>query len=158
MPVMIFLEGAMPPTPKHSSVRARRNRTSTSATLRPPTTVQTPPLPRLGGEAWHPMTIAWWSDIWRSPMAPEYDTSDVHGLLMLAVLVNGFWQSPSKDLAAEIRLQRQCFGLSPIDRRRLQWEIERTDEAQDKGRKRRAAAKTPVETGQDPRDVLRAVQ
>jgi hypothetical protein len=72
-------------------------------------------------------------------MAPEFDESDVHGLYLLAVLVNEFWNAPSKELAAEIRLQRQCFGLTPIDRRRLQWEIERTDHAQAQGSRRRAA-------------------
>jgi hypothetical protein len=86
-------------------------------------------------------------------MAPEYDSSDFHGLLLLAVLMNDFWLHPSTALAAEIRLQRQCFGLTPIDRRRLQWEIERTDEAQTRGEKRRAAAR-PKPTAVDPRSVL----
>jgi len=109
------------------------------------------------------MTLAWWHDVWRSPMAPEYDASDKHGLFLLAVLVDRFWERPDKELAAEIRLQRQCFGLSPIDRRRLQWEIERTDEAQDRGRRRRTAAEesepaSPAKAAAaDPRDVLRAV-
>ena len=86
-------------------------------------------------------------------MAPEYDESDRHGLFMLAALVNHFWYQPRQDLAAEIRLQRQCFGLTPIDRRRLQWEIERTDEAQAKGTARRAkatGAKAPAKSA-DPR-------
>lgn len=104
------------------------------------------------------MTLSWWADLWRSPMAPEYDQSDIHGLYMLAALIDSFWTSPSKELAAEIRLQRQSFGLSPIDRRRLQWEIERTDEAQDKGRRRRSAAKPKKEPATDPRSVLRAVK
>ena len=105
------------------------------------------------------MTLAWWDDLWHSPMAPEFDPSDIHGLYLLATLVNGFWESPSKDLAAEIRLQRQCFGLTPIDRRRLQWEIERSDEAQDRGRRRRTTTpKAPsADPGADPRAVLRVV-
>jgi hypothetical protein len=92
-------------------------------------------------------------------MAPEYDESDRHGLFLLAVLVDSFWCSPSKEIAAEIRLQRQCFGLTPIDRRRLQWEIERTDEAQAKGTTRRSKAtdaKAPTASS-DPRSVLRSV-
>ncbi|MEV5629167.1 hypothetical protein [Micromonospora tulbaghiae] len=147
------------PAPKHSSTRTRRNRTSTASTLTPTTKAKVPPLPDLEGQPWHPMTLAWWDDLWRSPMAPEYDPSDIHGLYLLATLVNGFWEHPSKELAAEIRLQRQCFGLTPIDRRRLQWEIERSDEAQDRGRRRRTAApKAPAaDPGVDPRSVLRAV-
>jgi hypothetical protein len=144
------------PAPKHPSVRARTNKASTRATLTAPTAeVVIPDLP--DDRAWHPQTEAWWADVWRSPMAPEFDQSDVHGLLILAVLVDGFWVRPHWTAAAEIRLQGQRFGLSPLDRRRLQWEIERVDEAQDKGRKRRQQAATPAETGADPRDVLRAV-
>jgi hypothetical protein len=86
-------------------------------------------------------------------MAPEFTESDVHGLLVLAVLVDEFWVDPSKELAAEIRLQRQCFGLSPLDRRRLQWEIERSEQASEAGRSRR---QPPVgKLAEDPR--LRAV-
>jgi hypothetical protein len=142
------------PDPKHPSVRNRRNRTTTASTLRVVHDVQEPDLP---AQDWHPLTLRWWSDVWASPMAPEYDPSDLHGLFMLAVLVNAFWTAPSPALAAEIRLQRQCFGLTPIDRRRLQWEIERTEEAQDKGARRRAAAPSPVPASADPRDVLRAL-
>ncbi|CAA9364290.1 MAG: gp1 [uncultured Gemmatimonadetes bacterium] len=110
------------------------------------------------------MTVSWWADIWSSPMAPEFDDSDRHGLFMLAVLVDAFWNAETptaaKDLAAEIRQQGQRFGLSPIDRRRLQWEIERTEEAQDKGARRRAqppAPAKPSKSAADPRSVLRAV-
>lgn len=151
------------PLPKDPSVRQRRNKTSTRATLTKPDTATVPDLPEMAdpetGDAlvWLPLTQRWWRELWASPMAPEFDASDIHGLYILAALVNGFWLRPSRELAAEIRLQRGCFGLSPMDRRRLQWEIERVDEAQDKGRRRRQAARTPAETGEDPRDVLRAV-
>lgn len=145
------------PQPKHPSVRARRNKTTTAATLRPQTgQPDVPPLPERDG-GWHPLTLKWWVDVWRSPMAPEYDSSDIHGLYLLAALVDAFWLAPSKDLAAEIRLQRQSFGLSPMDRRRLQWEIERTEEAQDRGAKRRGTQARPPAAGADPRQVLRAV-
>jgi hypothetical protein len=136
---------------------ARRNKSATRSTLSADHNVQAPVLPE--GE-WHPQTLQWWSDVWASPMAPEYDDSDRHGLFALARLVDDFWTAETAReraaLSAEIRLQRQCFGLTPIDRRRLQWEIERTEEAQDKGRKRR----TPAPKGEakpDPRSVLRSV-
>lgn len=139
---------------------ARRNKTSTRASLTADHDVQAPALP--DGPPWHPQTESWWQDVWASPMAPEYDESDRHGLYALAALVNDFWTADTAReraaLAAEIRLQRQCFGLTPIDRRRLQWEIERTDEAQAKGRRRRTeAAPVAGEQKPDPRSVLRAV-
>jgi len=110
------------------------------------------------------MTLAWWSDsvtgIWSSPMAKEYDNSDVHGLFSLAMLVDDFWNAESsedrKQLMAEIRLQSQRYGLSPIDRRRLQWEIARGEDAE---KKRKAYPPPAVNDGKvrDSRDVLRAV-
>lgn len=143
----------MPAMPKRNP--ARRNKSTTRATLTTVHDVQAPPLP--DDREWHPQTRAWWSDVWASPMAPEYDASDRHGLFVLAVLVDGFWLKPHWTAAAEIRLQRQCFGLTPIDRRRLQWEIERVDEAQDRGDRRRATAKPKAAAGEDAFAALRAV-
>jgi hypothetical protein len=148
------------PDPKHPGTRQRRNRTSTAATLSVVHDVEEPSLPT---RLWHEQTRFWWRDIWASPMAPEWDSSDIHGLFNLALLIDDFWTTEDpklrKELAAEIRQQRQGFGLTPIDRRRLQWEIERTDEAQDRGRRRRAAAPPapPKPAAEDPRAVLRSV-
>jgi len=155
------------PAPKHPSVRQRRNRASTAATLRADHAIIAPELPQLAPDPetgqrpqWHELTLAWWRDIWASPMAPEYDDSDRHGLFALARLVDDFWKADTptarRELAGEIRLQAQRFGLSPLDRRRLQWEIERTEEAQDRGRKRRESSR-PTQAGGDPRGVLRAL-
>lgn len=144
----------MPTLPKRNP--ARRNKSTTRATLSLVHDVQAPLLPE--GREWHSQTVQWWADVWASPMAPEYDASDQHGLFVLAVLVDEFWRRPHWTAAAEIRLQRQCFGLSPIDRRRLQWEIERVDEAQDKGARRRASrAGTKPKADEDPYRALRAV-
>lgn len=141
------------PAPKHASVRARQNKTSTASTLRLVHDVKAPDLP--DGQ-WHEMTEAWWRDVWASPMAPEYDDSDRHGLFILAMLVNEFWERPTREAAAEIRLQRQAFGLTPIDRRRLQWEIEKADEATERGSRRRAAVPKAVKKADDPRTALGA--
>ncbi len=150
------------PAPKTASTRARRNKTSTAATIKPDPTLTAPELP--DDFAWHSQTVAWWNDVWASPMAPEFDDSDKHGLIALAVLVNHFCTVPKPfsrmSIAAEIRQQSQRFGLSPIDRRRLQWEIERTEEAQEKGAKRRAAAPRAASSprgASDPRTALHVV-
>ena len=144
----------MPQLPKRNPARA--NKSSTRATLRLEHDVEVPELPDRG-TPWHPQTMLWWADIWASPMAPEYHESDRHGLYALAALVDDFWTAGTARervaLSAEIRLQRQNFGLTPLDRRRLQWEIERTDEAQTKGRRRREteAPPKPDEGIADPR-------
>ena len=44
---------------------------------------------------------------------PEMGYLDFH---VLAVLIDEFWKEPSKELAVEIRLQGQRFGLSPLSR------------------------------------------
>ncbi len=148
------------PAPKDPSTRSRRNKTSTNATLKADAAIVAPELPPY---EWHPMTLAWWRDLWASPMAPEYDESDRHGLFKLAMLQNDFWTAATakerKEASAEIRLQEQRFGLSPIDRRRLQWEIEKTQEAVEKGEKRRTTAKANASDKPkgDPRAVLRAL-
>lgn len=143
---------------KHASARQRRNRSSTARTLSAVHDVKAPTLPKVDG-GWHKQTLAWWRDVWASPMAPEYDPSDLHGLFLLARLVDASWRTESptglKDLMGEIRLQRQCFGLTPVDRRRLQWEIDRGEAAEEKSQRRRQArAPKPVEGEEDPRRLL----
>ena len=142
---------------KDPSVRARRNKASTAATLSTSGVPkrERPALPE--SREWLPMTQEWWDDLWASPMAAEFHESDRHGLFILAALVDQFWTMPSKDLAGEIRLQRQAFGLTPYDRRRLEWTIESADEAKDRGRQRRARQGGSATPGDDPRQVLRAV-
>ena len=136
----------MAPPLKHHTARNTRRKASTRATLMEidPEDVVVPELPKRydkeGAELpWRLETQAWWEDIWSSPMSAEFHKSDTHGLYMLAALVDKFWSNPSKDTAAEIRLQRQAFGLTPLDRRRLEWTIEQADEAQARGEKRRRA-------------------
>ena len=149
----------MPAQKKDPSVRARRNKASTAATLASDAVPEAdrPELPP--SRDWQPMTRDWWADLWASPMAAEFHESDRHALFILAALVDQFWLEPSNALAAEIRLQRQAFGLTPYDRRRLEWTIESADEAKDRGRQRRARQHPSLVAGaEDPRSALRAVK
>ena len=98
------------------------------------------------------MTRAWWRDVWHSPMAGEYVQADIHGLYRLAVLIDQFWAEPTKEMAAEIRLQQQAFGLSPIDRRRLEWTIGQAEGASSKRQRRQVREADAAEC--DPRSVL----
>lgn len=157
----------MPARKKDPSVRARANKSSTAATLISAPKGQAPELPvkvdRDGNPvAWQAMTVQWWADLWAAPMAAEYHESDRHALFVLAALMDDFWCAPSptarKEAATEIRLQRQAFGLTPYDRRRLEWTIETADEAKDRGSERRARrGAVQPKAGADPRSVLRAV-
>jgi hypothetical protein len=92
-------------------------------------------------------------------MGAEYLKSDVAGLLLLADLYQQFWTAPTVHekvrFAAEIRQQESRYGLSPLDRRRLQWTVELGEAAVERTARRRRARQLPAETGQDPREVLK---
>jgi len=102
--------------------------------------------------------VEWWSDVWRSPMAAEYLAADRRGLYRLATLEQDFWDATTSaarlSISAEIRRAGLPFGLNPIDRRRLQWQVGQDESAPEKAKTRRAARKKP-RARKDPRDVLR---
>jgi hypothetical protein len=157
----------VPTMPKHPGARARRNKSSTAATLttREAKDIEVPDLPRSpdGEGDWHEMAAAMWADLWDSPMSAEYDDSDVHQMFILLRLVNQFWTTNStsgmKELAAEIRLTGQQFGVNPLARRRLEWQIQENEEKADRGKRRRGEGQpSPAPTGAaDPRAILRSI-
>lgn len=151
----------MPPLPKAPELRQRRNKSATKATLpsEGPERRRLPHLPRRaeGETPWHTMTRAWWHDVWHSPMAGEYVQADVHALYRLAVLIDAFWHQPTQQLASEIRLQQQAFGLTPIDRRRLEWQVAQTEEVTTRRRRNPNAGIGATEPIADPRSVLKVV-
>lgn len=108
--------------------------------------------------SWHPSVVRWWQRIWRSPMAAEYLEADEEDLYMLAELRQDFAEARSgaerSRLATEIRLQGLRFGLSPIDRRRLEWEVAKADEAKEKRSRKREKRPDPKK---DPRSQIRAM-
>lgn len=85
-------------------------------------------------------------------MATEYLKADEHALYRLAALVDKFWNNPTKELAAEIRLEQQAFGLTPLDRRRLEWSIEQAETAKSKSMAKTATKRRKDKD--DPRNVL----
>ena len=151
----------MPRIPKAPELLQRRNRTSTRATL--PTEAaaaarKVPPLPprEKQSEKWHPLVLRWWSAVWKSPMAEEYLEADKDDLYLLAELRQDFYvateASERQKIAAEIRQQSVRFGLSPIDRRRLQWEVEKGEQATERTASRRQRKQA---SSKDPRDALK---
>jgi len=75
-------------------------------------------------DAWHNMTAIWWRHLWTSPFAVNYLEMDQQALINLAELqdvVN--WNPRDMKAQTELRLQRNYFGLTPLSRRSLQWEI-----------------------------------
>ena len=142
------------PVPKDPKIRQRRNRVTTQSTLAAASDGRRrrPSLP--AGIDWHPMTVAWWRDVWRSPMAREFLEADKHALFRLAILIDRFWLQPTKELGAEIRLEQQAFGLTPIDRRRLQWSMDNGRESTDTRKIAIAQVSNSNQDEKDPRNLL----
>ena len=153
----------MPKIPKAPDKRRRTNKSAGATKLEAMEGVEHVPerwralpdaRPRPFGDvtSWHECTEQWWSEIVRSPMAAEFVAVDWHGLLRLAVLVDDYWHGGDPKLAAEIRQQQAAYGLTPVDRRRLQWEAAKGEAA---NRRRQPPPPAPSKRG-DPR--LRLVQ
>ena len=156
------------PAPKDPTIRARRNKATTGAKLAPAEAAERVELPERRDEdgqliEWHPMALEFWEEVWDSPMAGEYLDADIPGLFILAGLTDAWWKGfdqgrTGKELAAEIRLQRIDYGLTPIARRRLQWEVERTEDARERGRKRNPGPPSGDAKSGEPRNPLALVQ
>lgn len=145
------------PAPKPAHLRQRRGRKSTAAELVAPETPNVPELPS-GSRKWHELTLNWWRDVWASPMASEFLDTDAAGLARLAILVDDFnaaeMSSERVRLLTEIRLQEARFGLSPVDRARLHWEVAKGEEAE---RRRRPEKPARPDRVADPRLALKVV-
>lgn len=144
------------PAPKPPHLRQRTNRKSGSATIFAPDKPRIPTIPNPDNRKWHALTLAAWKNAWESPMATQWIETDADALGRLALLWDDFYRAPCADALKEIRLQSALFGLSPLDRSRLQWEVNRADESEQKQQRR---AQTPSRrTGtNDPRRILSMV-
>lgn len=76
---------------------------------------------------WMEPTRQWWRIIWQSPMVGEWVDADVPDLLAIAVMVDEFWRSGDTKIHAEIRQASREFGLTPMSRRSLQWEVRKLE-------------------------------
>jgi hypothetical protein len=154
------------PAPKSEATRQRRSmKKSMSLVANPEAEVPALPDPpetvvrddegavvERSAPAWHPVVLDEWAEIWRSPMASQYTPTDGHGLLQLMVLTQLFWSAEDgdkkKQLHAEIRLARRDFGLTPMARASLHWQILDTEEKAERRNNRRR------ESGQSAEDEL----
>lgn len=122
------------PAPKPAHLRQRRNKKPTAATVTA-TSADAPDRtlrPNPSGEAWHPLTLEWWADVWSSAIAERYVRTDAWGLFALAILKDRYWTLPTTALLTEIRLQEDRFMLSPRARAASQVEFAKADEVEKK--------------------------
>lgn len=120
----------MPRLAKPPSQRQRRNRTTAAATI------DAAPAERVELASWfpdddlHSMTTRTWDVWWASPLRTEWVDADVPDLVALALMVDAFWKAAPVDrpkIHSEIRMASREFGLTPMSRRGLQWEIRKLE-------------------------------
>ena len=146
--------------PKPAHMRQNRTKKSGATTLQnydpeQEEKVKIPALQNPDKRKFHRLTRAWWKHVWESPMAGEYLPTDIDGLARVALLVDNYYKNPHKEILSEIRLQEARFGLSPIDRSRLQWEVLKGEEAE---KKRKPQQKQHDPSSIDPRGILGVVK
>jgi hypothetical protein len=137
--------------PKPSVLRQNRTKKSGAAVIEFNVSEDDPipAIPNPDKREWHQLTLNAWEHAWKSPMASQWLQTDIDALGRLALLWDAFYLKPSVSVLAEIRLQESRFGLSPLDRSRLQWEISRGEEAERRKNRRPREATT-----NDPRKLL----
>lgn len=152
------------PAPKDPKTRKRKNRPPEVRELPTPEEAARNKVPALHKRddkiPWHDRVKEWWESIWKSPMASQWIDSDIKGgLRHLANLHQIVWTATSNSMMlaamAEIRLQEVRFGLSPMDRTRLRWEVGKADEAEAKANKRKDPPAAVPENRDDPRVGLK---
>ena len=117
----------MPPAPKDKDQRVNRHKPKTGEWVVLPKShdAKPPPLPAVKNIRWKKADKDWWATIWRSPMASQWQESEVFGLVDLAVLRHEFLEGDLR-LAEKITAKSDKFGLTPKGRKDLRWVI--TDE------------------------------
>jgi hypothetical protein len=80
-----------------------------------------PDLP--GEDRFRQETRDWYATWRRSPQAEQFLVTDWQRLHMLAAIVDKFFEAPSAQLMAEIRLNEERFGATPTDRLRLGYRV-----------------------------------
>lgn len=150
--------GGRGPAPKPAHLRQRTNKKAGGNILSivAEAGAKVPTMPNPDGRVWHQLTVTEWRRWWESPMASQWIDSDLGGLGVLILLHDEYFKAPNVEAVKEIRLQRPCFGLTPLDRSRLQWEVAKGEAAEQQQQRRQMS---PKRTGtNDPRRGLMAVK
>lgn len=106
------------------------------------------------------MEAALWAELWSTPQAAMWEKFGWSREVAAYVRLTIRGELGDLDAGKEARQWSDRLGLNPLAMLRLRWEIERTDEAEQRGRQRRGAQPAPArkQAAADPRSVLRAVK
>lgn len=138
----------MPAKLKAPATRQRRNKVSTAAEIPLQPLDRCADLPTHRKE-WHPFVVKFWGRIWDSPMAAEFCQEDYFLLAVAFEGLQAFLEKPSIGGARVVSQTFAPFGLTPLDRRRLNWTFRRPEEPKEAEQPKASSLET-----RDPRDVL----
>lgn len=101
--------------------------------------------------------VSLWAELWATPQAVVWEAS--RSQREVAQYVRWKIQAEQGDLKAapEARQLSDRLGLNPLALTRLRLEIERAEEAEDRGEQRRSRPASPKRPSGDPRATLRDV-
>lgn len=95
---------------------------------------------------WSPVVVAWWEDIWTSPMSSEFVDSDIHGLYVACVYLHESL-NPFYKLSERLKSSQawenaiKNYGLTPTARESLRWQVAQGTQAQNRTNQLRAQQK-----------------
>ena len=102
--------------------------------------------------------IELWEALWGTPQAVMWEESHAHRSVALYVRMQIKGEQGDLKAAGEARQREDRLGLNSLALLRLRAEVERVEEAADRGERRRSTRKPPKGDGDDPRTLLRAVE
>jgi hypothetical protein len=85
---------------------------------------------------------------------------DINSILRVAQLYNDFWTAPNWEVRSKVQVRLEKadaeLGTTPLARRRLEWQIEKTEQEKASGTRRKTTEKPaePAEPVADPRLTL----
>ena len=100
---------------------------------------------------------ALWAELWTFPQAVMWEETRSHRSVALYVRCQIRGEQGDLRSAVEARQREDRLGLNDLALLRLRAEVEKAEEAEVRGAKRRQSRKPPKEDGGDPRDVLHVV-
>ncbi len=101
--------------------------------------------------------VALWATLWATPQAVLWEQTHAHREVAQYVRWKIRAEQGDVKAASEARLLSDRLGLNPLALLRLRAEVERVDEVEDRGARRRSLPKQPKKPGDDPRAGLYAV-
>lgn len=102
-----------------------------------------------------------WADVWKTPQAVMWEKLAWDREVAQYVRFQIRAEAGDLDAAKEARQWSDRLGLNPLAMLRLRWEFERTEDAEERGRRRRnptaSTSGTVKQSGKDPRGILGVV-